>query len=107
MKKLLSILMTLLLVVLSLGSVPTIIYADEIEVPIVRTLTNGTVLDFDYQHNLLAISFPNFFKMMHRSPSNMIYGISLEGTQIIDRDVIFTFKIDDQLVNIKVDMKEL
>ena len=84
-----------------------IIYADEIEVPIVRTLTNGTVLDFDYQHNLLAISFPKFFKMMHRSPSNMIYGISLEGTQIIDRDVIFTFKIDDQLVNIKVDMKEL
>lgn len=84
-----------------------IIYADEIEVPIVRTLTNGTILDFDYHHNLLAINFPNFFKMMHQSPSNTAYGISLEGTQIVDTDVIFTIKIDQQLVNIKVDMKEL
>lgn len=84
-----------------------IVYADEIDVPITHRLTNGTILDFDYQHNLLAISFPNFFKMMHRSPSSTAYGISLEGTQIIDTDVVFTIKIDQQLVNIKVDMKEL
>lgn len=84
-----------------------IVYADEIEVPIVKTLTNGTVLDFDYHHNLLAISFPNFFKMMHRPPSNTAYGISLESTQIVGTDAIFTIKIDGQLINIKVDMKEL
>ena len=37
------------------------IYADEIDQPIVRILTNGTILEFDYQHNLIAIDFPNFF----------------------------------------------
>ena len=36
------------------------IYADEIDQPIVRILTNGTILEFDYQHNLIAIDFPNF-----------------------------------------------
>ena len=82
------------------------IYADEIDQPIVRILTNGTILEFDYQHNLIAIDFPNFFAMMHRPPLPGAK-ISLEDTQIIDTQAIFTIKMNEQLMNIKVDLAEL
>lgn len=83
-----------------------IIYADEIDQPIVRTLTNGTILEFDYQHNLIAMNFPKFFTMMHRPPLPDAEFL-LEGTQIIDTQAIFTIKMNDQLMNIKVDLADL
>lgn len=83
-----------------------ILYGAEIEQPIVRILTNGTICEFDHQHNLIAMNFPNFFTMMHRPPlPNAEF--SLEGAQIIDTQAIFTIKMNDQLMNIKVDLSEL
>lgn len=83
-----------------------IIYAEEIEQPIVRILTNGTVCEFDYHHNLIAMNFPKFFTMLHRPP--LPDGeFSLEGTQIVDTQAIFTIKMNEQLMNIKVDLAEL
>lgn len=68
-----------------------IIYADEIEQPIVRILTNGTILEFDHHHNLIAMNFPKFFTMMHRPPL-LDAEFSLEGTQIIDTQAILLLK---------------
>ena len=83
-----------------------IIYAKEIDQPIVRILTNGTILEFDHHHNLIAMNFPKFFTMLHRPP--LPDGeFSLEGTQIIDTQAIFTIKMNEQLMNIKVDLAEL
>ena len=83
-----------------------IIYAEEIEQPIVRILTNGTMCEFDHRHNLIAMNFPKFFTMMHRPPL-LDAKFSLEGTQIIDTQAIFTIKMNEQLMNIKVDLAEL
>lgn len=83
-----------------------LVYGKEIEQPIVRILTNGTVCEFDHRHNLIAMNFPKFFTMMHRPPLPDAE-FSLEGTQIIDTQAIFTIKMNDQLMNIKVDLAEL
>lgn len=83
-----------------------IVYAEEVEQPIVRILTNGTILEFDYQHNLIAMSFPKFFAMMHRPPLSDAKFL-LEDTQIVDTQAIFTIKMNEQLMNIKVDLAEL
>ena len=44
--------------------------------------------------------------MMHRPPLPGAK-ISLEDTQIIDTQTIFTIKMNEQLMNIKVDLAEL
>ena len=44
--------------------------------------------------------------MLHRPP--LPDGeFSLEGTQIVDTQAIFTIKMNEQLMNIKVDLAEL
>ena len=83
-----------------------IVYSEEVEQPIVRILTNGTILEFDYQHNLIAISFPKFFTMMHRPPLSDAEFL-LEDTQIVDTQAIFTIRMNQQIMNIKVDLAEL
>lgn len=83
-----------------------IIYAEEIEQPIVRTLTNGTIFEFDYQHNLIAVNFPKFFAMMHRSPIPDAEFL-LESAFIVDTQAIFAIKMNEQLMNIKVELAEL
>lgn len=83
-----------------------LIYGKEIEQPIVRILTNGTVCEFNHEHDLIAIDFPKFFTMMHRPPLSDAEFL-LEGTQIVDTQAIFTIKMNQQLMNIKVDLSEL
>ena len=83
-----------------------IVYAEEIEQPIVRILTNGTIFEFDYQHNLIAVNFPKFFARMHRPPIPDIE-FSLESTFIVDTQAVFSIKMNDQLINIKVELEEL
>ncbi len=83
-----------------------IIYAEEIEQPIIRTLTNGTIFEFDYQHNLIAINFPKFFAMMHRPPIPDVEFL-LESTFIVDTQAIFVIKMNGKSMNIKVDLAEL
>lgn len=70
MKKLLSILMTLLLVVLSLGSVPTIIYADEMPTFIGPNDSDHAYLDFHSNGENYSFYFMGDFANYEKEDSN-------------------------------------
>lgn len=73
----------------------------EVEVPEVVKLSSGIIFEFD-DTALSAIILPNFFQMIHRSPTpNMNFEL-IE----IDENTL-KIKLNEQIINVKLNLYEL
>lgn len=73
----------------------------DVEVPEVVKLKSGISLEFD-EEELSAILLPNFFQMIRRHPTGQ------EEIQLLNFDEgLMKIKVDEQIVNVKMDLTEV
>ena len=82
-----------------------IITLKETETPMIVTLRNNVMLEFD-DMGLSAIIMPHFFQMIGRPP---IIGADFqyEGAEFIDQTMTIIIAMNGQRINIKCDLSEL
>jgi hypothetical protein len=78
-----------------------VIFAEEVDIPEVVKLNNGVIFEFapDY---LSTIILPNFGQMMHFQGLENAF-IEFESFT----SEVLKIKIDEQIINIKIDLSEL